>query len=77
MPIYEYRCDKCGGQFELLVRADTRPACPQCGSAKVEKLFSAFAAHAHSGDAGSPPPCFSSEKCCNLGKCGSGRCGLD
>ncbi len=30
MPIYEYSCQRCGNKFELLVRANTRPDCPDC-----------------------------------------------
>ena len=37
MPIYEYACHDCGKQFETLVRSDTVPACPACGSVQLEK----------------------------------------
>ena len=53
MPLYEYRCRSCGARFERLVRggaatADangSQPAiaCPQCDSAEVKRLLSAFA----------------------------------
>ena len=33
MPLYDYRCQACRAEFELLVRAGTVPACPQCGAA--------------------------------------------
>lgn len=75
MPIYEYACAACGAEFELLVRDGTVIACPSCESKKVEKKFSAFAAHA--GGGGDAPPCLGSGPGCDLGKCGSGRCGLD
>jgi len=46
MPIYEYTCQACGSDFELLVMsAATKLACPQCGSKKLDKKFSTFAAH--------------------------------
>ena len=45
MPIYEFDCQSCGHRFEELVgshvgldAADV--VCPECGSAKVERLFS-------------------------------------
>ncbi len=40
MPLYDYRCQACQHTFELLVRASTVPACPQCGSTQLEKLLS-------------------------------------
>lgn len=40
MPLYDYRCQACRHTFELLVRASTVPACPQCGSEQPEKLIS-------------------------------------
>ncbi len=45
MPIYEYSCRKCGHVFEALLKnaAEAPPSCPDCGSAKLEKRFSAFA----------------------------------
>ncbi len=47
MPLYEYRCQKCGKRFELLRRikdADSDLECPDCRSANVERLLSTFAA---------------------------------
>ena len=40
MPIYEYRCQGCGHQFELLVLKTTVVACPTCQSAELERLLS-------------------------------------
>ena len=43
MPLYEFACRACGGQFESLVRAGEHPtACPTCGSADFERLLSNF-----------------------------------
>ena len=42
MPIYEYICQACGHEFELLVMGSERPACPGCDSKKLEKKFSSF-----------------------------------
>ncbi|MGH7527183.1 MAG: FmdB family zinc ribbon protein [Gemmatimonadales bacterium] len=38
MPIYNYRCAGCGAEFEQLVRADTKVACPGCRGGKLERL---------------------------------------
>ena len=40
VPIYEYRCQGCGHEFELLVLKSTVPACPTCQSASLERLVS-------------------------------------
>ena len=44
MPIYEYRCNECGAEFEELVAASTEknPPCPSCDSVNTEKKFSIF-----------------------------------
>jgi putative FmdB family regulatory protein len=46
MPMYEYRCEDCGRKYEQLRRmseADQDLHCPQCGSEKVKRQFSACA----------------------------------
>ncbi len=46
MPLYEYRCEKCGKRFEKLRRmqdADREIQCPECLSDEVERLLSSFA----------------------------------
>ena len=40
MPIYEYACEKCGNEFELLVRGKEKAACPKCKSVKLERKLS-------------------------------------
>jgi putative FmdB family regulatory protein len=40
MPIYAYHCPQCQDEFELLVRASTQIACPQCGATELTKLLS-------------------------------------
>jgi putative FmdB family regulatory protein len=46
MPIYEFHCEKCGKDSELLVRSSkwAGTKCPHCGSSKLDKKFSTFAA---------------------------------
>ncbi len=42
MPIYEYHCEGCGGQFEVMQRITAPPveACELCGEGPVHKLIS-------------------------------------
>ena len=44
MPIFEYRCGKCGHEFEQIVGSSGTAECPKCGSGKLDKKFSVFAA---------------------------------
>jgi putative FmdB family regulatory protein len=42
MPVYEYRCEACEEQFELMRKfSDPKlDECPRCGKGPVEKLIS-------------------------------------
>lgn len=40
MPIFEYHCNACDADFEVLVRSGTVPACAKCGSGNLQKLLS-------------------------------------
>lgn len=55
MPLFEYRCRECGQASEVLVRGAEQPVCPQCGSKRLEKQLSAFAAL--SGGSAPEPAC--------------------
>ena len=45
MPLYEFHCDQCAHDSEILVRSSDWKGtkCPQCGSPKISKKFSTFA----------------------------------
>lgn len=52
MPVYEFRCTKCGARDEVFTRSVNAPlkapACPQSGTEKgheMERAVSAFARH--------------------------------
>jgi putative FmdB family regulatory protein len=30
MPLYEFKCDKCGGEIELILKVEDRDSCPDC-----------------------------------------------
>ena len=50
MPLYDYRCEKCGRVSELLMNfSSDQPKCSFCGSPKLKKLVSA-----HSSISGAP-----------------------
>jgi putative FmdB family regulatory protein len=37
MPLYGYNCQNCNADFELLVLSSEVPACPSCGSDKLQR----------------------------------------
>ena len=41
MPIYSYRCDHCGVQFDRRQKYsdETLKVCPECGEEKIRKLY--------------------------------------
>jgi len=43
MPIYEYRCEDCGHEFDVLQKVSDDPLtdCPECGRPSLKKLISA------------------------------------
>jgi putative FmdB family regulatory protein len=64
MPIYEYRCRACGGDFEKYVQtAGTAVACPSCASDNVMRKLSVFGLRREGGPVAS------------MGSGGGGCCG--
>ncbi len=51
MPLFEFACRRCDHRFETLVTGTRAPACPECGSAELEKLVSTFGARTSGGRA--------------------------
>jgi putative FmdB family regulatory protein len=52
MPIYEYRCPRCGERLEVLQRLGAGPEgleCPRCGSSGLEREASRFASAGAAG----------------------------
>jgi putative FmdB family regulatory protein len=70
MPIYEFHCEKCERDSEILVRSSDwkGTACPHCGSKKLSKKFSTFASAGAGSNDG--PACGSS----GGGGCCGGHC---
>jgi putative FmdB family regulatory protein len=46
MPTYDYRCEKCGHEFELFQNISESPKrkCPECGKLSLKRLFGTGAA---------------------------------
>lgn len=43
MPLYSYQCTSCKAEFEMLVRSSETPACPECGSEKLDRRIGGLA----------------------------------
>ena len=58
MPLYEYKCDKCGVIFEKIVStsgAAEKIICEKCSSSKVTKIISATSYRLSSSSSNSIP----------------------
>jgi len=88
MPIYGYRCQACGHNFEVMQKmSDPAPdACPTCGQTDVRKQLSAagfqlkgkgwYATDFKGGSSKKDPePGSSSDSGPKAGGCGGGACG--
>jgi len=57
MPIYEYRCQTCGEEFDKLIRSLSQVpqemTCPKCQSKEVQRVMSAPVVHTGGGKGGS------------------------
>jgi len=72
MPIYEYVCKSCRHEFEVLIRGQERPKCPECGGTRLGKKWSVPAAHT----AGSAGSCTMPQTgACDPSSCCNRRCG--
>jgi putative FmdB family regulatory protein len=69
MPLYEFVCIKCEKDFESLVRSanwEGLVVCPHCGSKKLTKKLSVFAAQGGGSTVSAPAP----QPCGRPGGCG-------
>lgn len=77
MPIYQYKCNKCGNMFErisLVIRDEKNDICPECKSDDVSKVL--FPGSTHFVIKGySSKNNYSSDKCKNCSDriCDSGK----
>jgi putative FmdB family regulatory protein len=71
MPIYEFHCEKCAKDSEILVRSNDWKGtkCPHCGSEKLSKKFSVFASSGAEGSnaAATKPSGGGCGRCCGGG----------
>jgi putative FmdB family regulatory protein len=79
MPLYEYKCEKCGTKHEFLhksINSESEVSCPNCKSKENKKLFSSFSASM--GTSNNYSSCSSGN--CDIpasSGCASGMCGLN
>ncbi len=76
MPLLEYRCAGCGRTAEFLVLAGDRataPVCPHCGSRKMSRLLSTFAAQTSRERPDAETMC-GDGPCATPGVCGPSAC---
>lgn len=59
MPLFEYRCKKCGRTTEFLERGSgrNRHVCPKYGGTDLQKLFSSFSLGRSDSEPGSVSSC--------------------
>jgi putative FmdB family regulatory protein len=72
MPIYEYRCVDCGRVSEILYRQgteETLPACPHCGSHRMERIISAPGSIVMGGSSRPGATCCGREERCSYPPC--------
>jgi len=73
MPIFEFHCQKCERDSEILVRSKgwKGAVCPYCGSKKLTKKFSVFASASAGASTTAAPACGANPRSCCA--CGTGR----
>ncbi|MEW6156396.1 MAG: zinc ribbon domain-containing protein [Verrucomicrobiota bacterium] len=72
MPIYEFHCQHCAKDSEILVRSThwEGTSCPHCGSKRLNKKLSVFASSVAGESAPEPPSCSGNPRSCR--RCGTG-----
>jgi len=71
MPLFEYTCKQCDHAFEALVFDGEAVDCPECHSARLERLMS-VPAKPHTGADALPMACNSSGPPCGAPWCKRG-----
>lgn len=68
MPIFEYRCEDCGSQFEALLFGEQKAECPKCHQQNLQKQLSTFAVNTKSSSS-SAAGCGAESCCMGRGDC--------
>lgn len=73
MPLYEYRCQECKKESEILVQSlNAKPDCPKCGSKKLEKLLSVIGSPVVNGASRSNTSSAANQETCGRSQCARG-----
>ncbi|HEX9015174.1 MAG TPA: zinc ribbon domain-containing protein [Chloroflexota bacterium] len=70
VPIYEYRCSRCGETFEKLIRTTSGQVevrCPSCDAVEVDRQVSLFGFSGGSSSGGSYTASYGSGSSCTTG----------
>jgi putative FmdB family regulatory protein len=70
MPIFEYICQECQHEFEILVFGRDKPKCPKCHSQRLSPQLSVFAMSSKGMSARGSAPSAPTGAC---GSCGDPR----
>jgi len=71
MPIYEYRCQKCGQISEILIRSESEAArvrCEHCGDSKLERVYLSTIAPVRASSNREGVPCCGEQEGCSSPK---------
>ncbi|HPP87083.1 MAG TPA: zinc ribbon domain-containing protein [bacterium] len=63
MPIYEYICNNCKNEFDLLIYGNENAQCPKCESSNLSKKFSVFAVGGANNSMSCADTCASANYC--------------
>jgi putative FmdB family regulatory protein len=79
MPIYSYKCKKCGRLFDFLkIKASEKPVCPRCGSMELDKQIAAAGVIMSGSGRPSGATCCGRDERCSTPPCAdSGTCKRD